>query len=354
MRLETLGRPFSASFEVTSQCGLHCHFCSARLLEYGRVDMSTEDVVDVIRRISSAGVLSVFLTGGEPLTRRDLPEIIRACVECGMNLTLSTNGTLATPSLARNIASAGLDEIQISIHGLGPVHDRIVGVEGAYTAAVFGLECFVGAGVRVSVASVGIRANVRSLPDLAREVASRGAKYFRLLRLMPHSVSMLSERLSCEDSIRLARGLKAVELDTPGFVVCFHASPGLPDERYWSDREYHLVHPLCHTCSAGKLSMAVLSDGDCVPCLELKSPQFVCGNVLRDSLEAIWASEPMLRCRMVSPEAYAGACGGCEAKWTCYSARCTAFHLGGNILGDDATCYRLGTTEDDSGRRLEN
>jgi radical SAM protein with 4Fe4S-binding SPASM domain len=121
-----------------------------------------------------------------------------------------------------------------------------------------------------------------------------------------------------------------------------HSTPGLtncPD--VFDPREHAVVHPLTHTCSAGKTSMGILSNGDCVPCLELRGEEFLCGNLLKDSLQDVWSAAPMRRLRGAGPAGYTGDCSRCGLRWTCYSARCVAYHLTGSLLGDDVSCYLI-------------
>ena len=338
-RLKTLQKPFIVNFEVTSQCNQECSFCSAQLSKYRRDDLPTEAVLEIISKIAREGIYSIFLTGGEPFLRDDLPLLIEECLNYGMNVSLSTNGVEATERTARLIASTGLDEIQVSIHAPNDIHDKIVGVNGALSRSFEGLHNLIEAGLRVTVASVATRMNYYFLPELAEKVAEMGAKYFRVLRLMPHSYDMLQQIVPYGEMQMLVEHLMDLEKRTEEFTISIHTSPGFTDERFYSPEEYSIVHPLCHTCTAGKASMAVLSNGDCFPCLELKSPEFMCGNILHKSLSEIWNSGPMSLLRSATPDKYHGRCGECESKWICYSARCVAYNLGGDILGDDRSCY---------------
>lgn len=258
-----------------------------------------------------------------------------------MNVSLSTNGTGASSEIAEEIRSAGLKEIQVSIHAPDETHDRIVGVQGAALRSFSGLRNLIEAGLGVTVAAVATRTNCSLLPELAQKIAKMGAKHFRVLRLMPHSHETLRQIVPRMEMQVLVKRLRQLEKELQEFTIEIHTSPGFLDTSASELREYSILHPLCHTCTAGKLSMAILSDGNCVPCLELKDPKFECGNVLRDPLAEIWRAKPMSLLRSVTPHRYHGKCGDCELKWTCYSARCVSYNLGGDLLGNDESCYRL-------------
>lgn len=339
--LKSLEKPFIVNFEITSQCNQKCSFCSAQLSKYQREDLPTKDVLEIISKIAKEGIYSIFLTGGEPLLRNDLPLIIGQCLDYGMNVSLSTNGVMETEKMAELVAFTGLDEIQVSIQAPDKVHDKIVGVDGALVQSFEGIRNLVNAGLRITIASVATRVNYSLLPELAEKVAIMGVKYFRVLRLMPHSRDMLQEMVPYEEMRMLVERLTHLEEELGDFTISIHTSPGFSDERFYDPREYKILHPLCHTCTAGKASFGILSNGDCIPCLELKKPEFICGNILHDSLSEIWSSKPMSLLRHATPDNYHGKCEECELKWSCYSARCVAYNLGKDILGDDESCYRL-------------
>jgi radical SAM protein with 4Fe4S-binding SPASM domain len=337
--LRSLQSPFIINFEVTNQCNLECVFCCAQLSKYRRKDLSKEKILEIIAKIASEDVYSIFLTGGEPFMRDDLPQFVKECLDYGMNVSLSTNGTKATKRISRMIASTGLDEIQVSIHAPNNTNDEIVGVSGAVEQSFKGLQNLIDAGLRATVASVATLMNYYLMPELVKKVAGMGARYFRILRLMPHSSGLLQQVVPYKEMQTLIKQLVLLEEETEDFMISIHTSPGFLDRQFYDSKEYKILHPLCHTCTAGKTSMSILSDGDCTPCSELKSPEFICGNILHDPLSDIWNSKPMSLLRSAIPDNYHGRCGNCEFKWVCYSARCVAYNLGGDILGDDESCY---------------
>lgn len=339
--LRSLKKPFIVNFEVTSLCEQQCTFCCAQLSEYARDDLPTGHVLKIISKAAEEGIYSIFLTGGEPFLREDLPLIIKESVDHGMNVSLSTSGIEVTRKAAQLIASTGLEEIQVSIQALDDVNDKIVGVKGAVARSFEGLQNLIAAGLRVTVAAVAMRVNYSQLPELAQEVAKMGAKHFRVLRLMPHSYDILQQTVPHKEMQTLVRRLLDLQEELQGFTIEIHSSPGFSDTSTYDTREYRILHPLCHTCTAGKLSMGVLSNGDCVPCLELKAAEFACGNILHDSFSDIWNSKPMSLLRSATPDNYHGRCRECESKWTCYSARCVSYNLRGDLLGDDESCYLL-------------
>lgn len=342
---KALGKPFHVSFEITNKCDFQCNFCSARLSENERNDLPTKDVLKIISDLAAEEVYSIFLTGGEPFLRDDLPTIIEHCISCGMNVTLSTNGANISKQNAKLIAEAGLDEIQVSIHSDNEVHDKIVGVDGAIESSLRGLQNLLDAGITVTVASVVTNANYKRLPYLAQKVGDMGASYFRVLRLMTHYRDMLKDIVPYDEMKSLVQDLANIEDERGDILISVTTSPGFLERSEGHRPQYKILHPLCHTCNAGKVSMGIFSNGECTPCLELRDSSFICGNLLKDSLSEIWNSKPMSFHRSIFPDMYNKKCGDCEWKWSCYSARCVPYNIVGDHFGDDVSCYLLDCQE---------
>ena len=96
------------------------------------------------------------------------------------------------------------------------------------------------------------------------------------------------------------------------------------------------------TCPAGKSEFAILPNGDVFPCINLKdNSKMYAGNILKDDIQKIWDHPIMVQLRGLTPADYTGICGKCERKNVCYSARCVAYNLTGDLYGDDVSCYKV-------------
>ena len=339
--LRSLRKPFHVNFEITNRCNYNCKFCSAQLSKYYSNELSTRDVSSIIRKLVDENVYALFLTGGEPLLRKDLPIFVKQAINCGMNVCVSTNAVAANKSIAESLAHAGLDEIQVSIQAPNEIHNEIVGVDGALEAAFEGMDNLIQAGIGVIVASVGIRRNYRFLPELGRKVAKMGAICYRVLRLMPTSSEMLEELIPHNEIGLLVKNL--IDLQEEGVITTdIHTPPGFFGHGYYNPGRYpYILHAFCGVCTAGKTTMAILPNGDCTPCIEFKDAGFIGGNIMKQSLSEIWESKPMSLLRDATPDNYQRECGICPYKWTCYSSRCIAYRFDGDVLGDDCSCYKI-------------
>jgi MoaA/NifB/PqqE/SkfB family radical SAM enzyme len=122
------GRPKLVNLEITKLCNARCDFCDYWQTKH---EVRLSDYRPVIRRINP---LVTMITGGEPMIRRDLPDIVRQIKECSMFIFTSmvTKGDLLTVEKARELFDAGLDQIAISLDFLGEKHDSYRGIPGLW------------------------------------------------------------------------------------------------------------------------------------------------------------------------------------------------------------------------------
>ena len=117
----------------------------------------------MIRDLSGFQIPALLFSGGEPLARPDLFELVAYARSLGIRPTLSTNGTLITDETARHIKSAGFTYVGISLDGIGEINDRFRGVGGAFERAVRGFKACVGVGQRVGLRLTLTRHNFANL-----------------------------------------------------------------------------------------------------------------------------------------------------------------------------------------------
>src|SRR6266403_1119611 len=114
----TLPNPLALIAELTHRCPLHCVYCSNPLEMQSRAnELSTEIWSRVFREASEAGVLQADFTGGEPLARADIVDLIRAARAAGLYVNLITSGLPLDESKLAALVEAGLDHIQLSFQG---------------------------------------------------------------------------------------------------------------------------------------------------------------------------------------------------------------------------------------------
>ncbi len=137
---------------LTRRCNLRCIHCySDSNTQLGPNELTTAEVIAVLKDMAEYGVKFVLFSGGEPLTRPDIFELAATAVRLGLRVTLSTNGTLITANVAKKIADAGFSYVGVSFDGLGAVNDFFRGAPGAFEMAKRGVRHLAEMNVRVGL-----------------------------------------------------------------------------------------------------------------------------------------------------------------------------------------------------------
>jgi len=154
-------------WNITRNCNLRCVHCYNDSGP-GKVcnDATTEEAKAVLDDLAAFGVPSVLFSGGEPLMRHDLFELIAHAGGKGLRTVISTNGTLITKDAARMIKDRGVSYVGISLDGVGEINDKFRGVSGAFQKTVTGIKNCQDAGVRIGLRLTLTRRNVEDLAAL--------------------------------------------------------------------------------------------------------------------------------------------------------------------------------------------
>jgi radical SAM protein with 4Fe4S-binding SPASM domain len=154
-------------WNITRACNLKCVHCyNDSGASKADDELSTQEAKVVLDNLVQFGVPSVLFSGGEPLMRPDLFELIGYAVERGLRAVISTNGTLITADMARKIKQHGVSYVGISLDGIGDINDKFRGVSGAFDRAVAGIKNCQSAGVRIGLRLTLTQKNVQDLESL--------------------------------------------------------------------------------------------------------------------------------------------------------------------------------------------
>ena len=154
-------------WNMTRRCNLKCVHCYAHAMDQSYSDeMSTEQGRKLIDDLADFGVPVLLFSGGEPLVRKDLPELADYAVKKGMRAVISTNGTLITAKMARTLKDIGLSYVGISLDGMKEINDRFRGVKGAFEAALNGIQNCQSAGIKVGLRFTINKFNVEEIPRI--------------------------------------------------------------------------------------------------------------------------------------------------------------------------------------------
>jgi len=253
-------------FAVTYRCQFTCQHClRLPLVDPARAELSPGEIRAVTGDLIRLGALNINLTGGEPLLRDDILEVVRLAWPDRCFLTLATNGKALTLGLARALRRAGVRMLSLSLDGAAPEpHDRRRGVPGSYEAVMEALDTARQAGLPVSVCTIVTRDMLRegAVPQILRDIRGRAQQ---LTLNMPYMVGGWADRgewYTEEDRQRFRRLLD------------------LPRVRWEGSSNYFL-----EGCPAGVEKIYITPYGDVMPCACIHASY---GNVRERPLREIY------------------------------------------------------------------
>jgi 12,18-didecarboxysiroheme deacetylase len=154
-------------WNVTRRCNLKCVHCYAQSEDISyENELTTEQGKTLIDDLSKFGVPVILFSGGEPLARKDLPELADYAVSKGMRAVISTNGTLISKETAKTLKRIGLSYVGISLDGMEEINDRFRGIKGAFKSALEGIENCKSTGIKVGLRFTINKFNAHEIPNI--------------------------------------------------------------------------------------------------------------------------------------------------------------------------------------------
>ncbi|MDW8043739.1 MAG: GTP 3',8-cyclase MoaA [Nitrososphaerota archaeon] len=259
---------------VTDRCNFRCSFCMPKNPVWldRREVLTLEEIARLTRIFVRMGVDRVRLTGGEPLVRRGVVDLVRMLrgIEGLRSLAMTTNGYYLA-ELAEQLKSAGLESVTVSLHSLKPErYEEVIGVRGVFDKVVEGVRRALEVGMRVKLNVVVIRGcNDDELLDFAKLSRETGV-VVRFIEYMPFD----GERLWRPELV--VSGREVVEAISRAYpLVQEPREPGSTSKNYrFADGSpggigviTSITEPFCSDCDRVRLT----ADGRVVPCLFSKS-----------------------------------------------------------------------------------
>lgn len=154
-------------WNVGRRCNLRCVHCysHSRDQAYGG-ELTTAEAENLIRDLGEFGAPVLLFSGGEPLMRPDLLSLAKSAKNAGLRVVISTNGTLITETMAKDLKEIGLSYVGVSLDGLKETNDRFRGVKGAFDLALAGIRNCIGAGIKVGLRFTINRRNAQDIPGI--------------------------------------------------------------------------------------------------------------------------------------------------------------------------------------------
>lgn len=345
--------PVLSEIAVTYRCNLRCRFCYAgcncRSGGEGGQEMTTGEarrVLEIIKR--DAQVPSVSFTGGEPLLRDDLPELVSYARELGMRVNLITNGTLANERAVGRLCEAGLNSAQVSLEGpTAEIHDGLTGVARSFERTLQGIAALCKAGVHVHTNTTITAQNRRWLDRLPAFVASLGLERLSMNLMIPTRAALESGGEDC--SVPYS--------ETGQIVLKVKEAARRANVRFlwYSPTPLCLFNPIAHGlgnkgCAACDGLLSVSPNADVLPCSSFEEGV---GNLLETDFRSIWFGRKAeyykqkryahSRCRRCGEFVYCD--GACPLYWDArgYGELIQASEDNGRFRADSDAICRVGS-----------
>jgi radical SAM protein with 4Fe4S-binding SPASM domain len=343
-----LGRPSDVIWNITNRCNLLCDHCYMAADAHTRPnELTDEETMALVDQMGERGLPALFLSGGEPMMRRNFWEILEKARGYGIRVTVSTNCTMIDRESAKRLKANGIDWIATSLYGPDDFHDAMVGVPGTRKRVTEAIKVLreEGVGVAIKTAiSAATWPHVYQLIQDARDLDC-GLIYFCDLITAGRSEGEDDGRITPEQWRELAdyiiddliageeAGVKGMEWDIgamPSFIPYVA-------ERFM-ERGIDVSNGLerlktISACPVGKGHMNINSEGGIMPCQFAQD--WTIGSVremtLQDAVSELYKLDQQEAKGVCSPEAceYSRICRGCRAK---------AWQRTGDPMAEDITC----------------
>ena len=325
--------PMGLLAEMTHRCPLQCPYCSNPLnMDRVATELATGDWLRVLDQAAALGVLQVHFSGGEPLIRRDMPELVKRAADVGLYSNIITSGVLLDDKMMRSLSDAGVDHIQLSFQDSDPAgNDRIGNYRGGFEKKKLAAERIREAGLPLTLNFVVHRQNVERTADMIAMAEAMHAERVEIAHVQYYGWGLVNRGTLLPSREQLLAATAVVESERvrlAGRMVIDYVVP-----------DYHAIRPKACMGGWGRRFMNISPSGRALPCHAAETlPGFEFPSVRDHSLADIWNhSEAFQRYR--GTDWMPAPCRGCdkaEEDWG--GCRCQAFALLGDAGATDPAC----------------
>lgn len=343
MGMGCIGYPSHPVWEVTSACNLSCLHCHVAEPIPSKDELSTEEgkaLIDQLRTVDEFRML--VYSGGEPLVRHDLFDLLAYSYHRGFFNVIATNGTLIDAGVARQLKKLGVAGIAVSLDSSRQeVHNKIRTNAGAFAMALNGIKAVASAGIPLQINVTAMEYNFSQLEELLGRAQEAGAVIVLVYQLLPvgRGAGIHEATLDIEQNRQLLTFLAAAQ-SRLSLIVEPVASP-----QYWpylleqkgirSGLLHRLSSRVFHGCCAGRGFVYLKANGDVWPCPFIPMSA---GNVRQQPFNQLWQHSQLFESLRQRESLLQGACGRCSHKQLCGGCRGRALAFSGGLFDEDPQC----------------
>ena len=340
-----IGFPAHPAWEVTSACNLTCIHCHATGGRPSPDEMDTHQAKKFIEDLAIAEEFRMLVyTGGEPMVRPDIFELLAHSRGVGFQNVIATNAVLIDDRVALELKKTGVVGIAVSLDSARPeTHNFVRNHPNAFARAIRGIRAVKKAGMLLQINVTAMSYNFDHLDELVSLADESGAAIMLMYQLVPvgRGLKIEDAGLDLGENERLINFLHSKQQTTRTIIEPV-AGP-----QYWphlleahgmtSGWRLRLAEKLFHGCSAGRGFVYIKPNGDVWPC------PFVpvnCGNAQKERFIDIWKNSAVLNNLRRRETLMSGKCGDCRYSALCGGCRGRAMALNnGDYLAEDPTCF---------------
>ncbi|MBU7028690.1 MAG: radical SAM protein [Theionarchaea archaeon] len=325
-----LKAPNSIVWDVTSRCNLKCKHCYVEAESKKTEEPSTEEAKAIIDQLKKAKVFTLSFSGGEPLLRDDLFELLEYATK-SLVVDVASNGLLIDEDIANQLKSTGIAYMQLSFDGLEDAHDYLRGRKGAFNRLMETIEILKRVGLRFGVTSVIYRKNVHEIKEMIELAEKLGAftiRFYRLIytgrgkELTSLDLTSSEYKKALQDVYSHKGKISAVADEAFGFLLHGRENP-----HQWVG------------CQAGRTIAGIKANGQVVPCPMFSDPVFYCGKVPDEDFTDIWVNSPVLS-QFRTLDNIHGKCHACRYLYQCGGGcRAAVYAKTGDLYASDYKCF---------------
>lgn len=324
------------SWNTTQACNIHCLHCYRDAGDRQREELTTEEGKRLLTEAASCGFRIFVFSGGEPLLRPDLAELVAFAKSLGLRPVLGTNGILLTPEKVAELKAAGLAAAGISLDSISSErHDWFRQSPGAWEGAVAGMRACREAGLPFQVHTTVMDWNESEVLDITDKAVEWGAMAHHVFFLVPTGRGDRIRDRSLPPARQEALLEKILEKQRQAPI---ELKPTCAPQFMRIAAQKRIPVRFSKGCIAGTAYCVILPNGDLQPCpyFPLKA-----GNVRETGFAELWRGSPLFA--DLRRAGLGGNCGACGYREICGGCRARAWHAsGGDYLDGDPSCILAG------------
>ena len=324
------------SWNVTNACNMFCDHCYREAGCKAEEELSTEEAKTLLEQIARAGFKIMIFSGGEPLIRPDILELVSYATSLGLRSVFGTNGTLITLEMAQKLKAAGAMGMGISLDSMDKKkHNEFRKFDGAWEGAVQGMRNCRAVGLPFQIHTTVMDWNNHELEAITDFAVAEGAVAHHFFFLVPtgRAKTIEAESLRAEQyEETLTRIMKKqTEVDIELKPTCAPQFMRIAAQMGVKTR-------FRRGCLAGTAYCIISPRGKVQPCAYLNMEL---GDVRETPFDEIWKNNEVLN--TLRTLEYKGGCGECEFKRACGGCRArAAYYHDGDYMAEEPWCLYHG------------